>query len=110
MNHLRAAWRKRALPSWRAYQNDEPFWTWHDVVVATDKAGSRRTFEVWIDGTPYTRAPSLAEAKARVEAKLGPLSWTTEKLPKEWVEHYYFGWTTEFTDPTIIYWADREAA
>jgi hypothetical protein len=106
VNHLRAAWRKTALPSWRPYQNDRLFWTEHDAVIATDKAGSRRTFEVWVDGKPFTRAPSLQEAKDRVEAKLGPLDWTAERLDPETIVHYYWGATSEFSDPLQIYWAD----
>lgn len=108
MNHLREQWRRTALPSWRPFQNDRTFWVEHDAVIATDKAGSRRTFEVWVDGKPFTRAPSLAEAKARVEARLGPLRWTTERLEPEVIDHYYWGPTPEFSDPLTIYWADKE--
>ena len=103
----RAVGSKTALPSWRPFQNDRTFWAEHDAVIATDKAGSRRTFEVWLDGLPFTRAPSLDEAKSRVEARLGPLVWKAERLPLETIDHRYFGPTTEFTDPVTIYWADR---
>lgn len=100
---------KTALPSWRPYQNDRTFWDEHDAVIATDKAGSRRTFEIWVDGRPFGRGQTLREAKDRVEAKLGPLTWRTERPPREEIVHYYFGPTTEFAEPLTLYWADREA-
>lgn len=98
---------KTALPSWRPYQSDRTFWAEHDAVIATDKAGRRRTFEVWVDGKPFTRGQTLQEAKDRVEAKLGPLTWSTERIAPETIVHYYFGPTSEFGDPLTIYWADR---
>jgi hypothetical protein len=103
-----AALTKQA-PSWRPYQNDEPFWTWHDAVIATDKAGSRRTFETWVDGFPFTRGHTLVEAKGYIETKLGfgPLVWHTQRMEPSEIDHYYFGPTTEFTEPLTLYWADR---
>lgn len=100
---------RKQAPSWRPYQNDEPFWTWHDAVIATDKAGRQRTFETWVDSFPFTRGHTLLEAKGYVEAKvgLGPLVWHTQRMPLSEITHYWWGKTTEFTDPVVIYWADR---
>lgn len=102
---VREQWRQRiAGPSWRAL-TDDPFWLTHDVVIASNVA-ARRSYEVWVHGKPFATRPTLAAAKAAVEDKHGPLEWRTERLPLVEVTHYYFGDTTEFTDPVTINVAD----
>lgn len=101
-----------ALPSWRSLQHERAFWTEHDAVIATDMAGRRRTFEVWVGGTPVGRRPSLDEAKALAQDRLGALQWERLSMPRETAHHYWFGPTDEFTDPLTIYVATvvKEAA
>jgi hypothetical protein len=91
---------RTAGPSWRAL-TEEPFWDRWPVVIATN-AGPRPSYEVWVHGKPFATRPSLAEAKEAVERKHGAQEWTRVRLPKIEVEHYYFGPTTEFTDPITL--------
>jgi hypothetical protein len=98
---------KGAMPSWRGLA-EGPVWTKYDACVITDPTGSkRRTFETFIDGQTDRRLPTLAEAKAYVESKIGPCTWQRIKAERQVVEHYYFGETDMFTDPSTIYAATR---
>lgn len=94
-----------AGPSWRAV-GTQPVWTWYEACILTFKAGSRRTFETYVGGQQIANRHSLAEAKEAVDKEYGPQQWKREALPLVEVEHYYFGKTTEFTDPVIIYTVD----
>lgn len=94
--------RREAMPpSWRALSND-PFWDRWPVVIASNQA-ARPSYESWVDGRPFANRPRLQETKNAVEAKYGPQQWTMVKLPLIEVEHYYFGPTEEFTDPTTLW-------
>jgi mRNA-degrading endonuclease RelE of RelBE toxin-antitoxin system len=90
-----------SMGSWRAI-SDHAFWEDYDAVIATDATGRGRNFEVWTFGAAWATRHSLDEAKASVEEVYGPLRWRMVKLPPQIYDHYYFGPTTEFTDPVII--------
>lgn len=89
---------------WRGYAAD-PFWTRYDVVIAT-MGGPRRSYEVWVRGGLFATRPTLLEAQQAVEKVYGGLRWTRRRLDPVKVEHYYFGPTTEFTNPFTIWTAD----
>lgn len=94
--------RSQAMPSWRGLVGDT---YWHDApaVLLVDKSGRRNTYEVYIDGMQIGRAFLLDDAKKMAEMKLGPCSWERARAEDQKAWHYYFGPTTEFTDPQIIY-------
>lgn len=96
--------RREAMPSWRGLAQDL-YWRKAPGVVVVDKAGRRNTYEVYINGEQIGREYRLDEAKAAVEARIGPCHWsglTTEQVK---ADHYWFGTTTEFTDPARYYTA-----
>jgi hypothetical protein len=93
------------MPSWRA--QGPAFWEDYDAVIATDANGRGRNFEVWTYGKSWATRFSLDEAKKSVESIYGPLEWRRVRMPPEVYNHYYFGPTTEFTDPRTIYVVDR---
>lgn len=99
--------RKEAQPtSWRPMVV-EPYWRQHDVTISSEGGASgRKQFEIHVQGSPFGNRPTLAEAKAAVEAVYGPLQWRTVRLPKLETDHYHFGPTTEFTSPVTIWAAD----
>lgn len=94
-----------AMPSWRA--QGPAFWEDYDAVIATDANGRGRNFEVWTHGKNWATRHSLDAAKQSVEEVYGPLTWRRVRMPPEVYHHYYFGPTTEFTDPTTIYVVDH---
>jgi hypothetical protein len=96
--HLTASW--RALTAY-------PYWDQYDAVIATDATGHGRNFEVYTLGQQIATRHSLAEAKGAVEEVYGPLTWRRIPMPPEIYNHYYFGPTTEMTDPKVIYAVDR---
>jgi hypothetical protein len=98
---------KTAMPSWRGLVED-PIWVRYDGCILTDPTGGgRRTFETFIMGQTDRRLPTLAEAKLYIEGKIGPCTWQRIRVDPVEVEHYYFGPTTMFTDPTVVYVATR---
>lgn len=104
--HLRQMWRRTAMPmSWRPLA-DSNFVHEHDCVIITEKAGRRRRYEVYCYGIAFANYDRLDEAKAGVEAVYGPLPWRTISMPLVEAVHYYFGPTTEFTDPLTIHVVD----
>lgn len=80
-----------------------------DVVIATEivnPSKSSRYYNIYTYGQLFGTAHSLADAKYQVEVIYGPLRWHRQPNPPVEVIHYYFGRTTEFTEPTTIYTAD----
>lgn len=57
-------------------------------------------------GRHYKNFPRLEDAKVAVESEFGVLDWQQVKMEPVEVVHYYFGPTTEFTDPLVAYLAD----
>lgn len=106
MNNTYGELEPKEAATWRGFSGDKPFWTEHDVVIATQRRGRDRYFETWVGGRNYGNFPRLEEAKAAIASKYGNLEWVQVSMPKQWVEHYYFGWTDEFTDPLTLYYAD----
>lgn len=101
--HLREAWRKLAdATNWRAFA-DSPIWREHDAVIMTQFRGRQRYYEVYTYGEDFGHYPRLDDAKAALERIYGPLQWQQITMPKVEVIHYYFGPTTEFTDPLTVY-------
>jgi hypothetical protein len=96
----------RTASTWRGFQEGEPFWKSADAVIATQRRGRQRYFETWVNGRNYGNFPRLDEAKAHIEKTYGTLDWQQVSMPLVWVEHYYFGWSDEWTDPLIVYYAD----
>lgn len=108
MDHLRQSWSAlhvRALPSWRPLHTG-PWWSKWDAVIAVDRNREGRHYEVYSYGQIAGTAFRLADAKDVLEIVYGPLPWKRIALPKEEALHYFFGWTTEFSDPTTIYVVD----
>lgn len=98
---------RKTADSWRGLMSG-PIWTEHDGFILTDRGGSgRRTFETYVDGETRPRFPTLAAAKAYVESQIGPCTWARIKPEPQWADHYYFGPTDAFTDPTTAYAATR---
>jgi GNAT superfamily N-acetyltransferase len=98
---------QKAASTWRGFSEGDPFWVQHDAVIATQRRGRDRYYEVWVEGKNFVNRPTLEQAKEAVEQRLGPLDWKQISMPKVNVIHYYFGRTDEFTDPLTIYVADR---
>jgi len=92
--------------SWRGLVPAGAYWSDYDAVVVPNR-GARASYEVYTYGEQVAARPRLDEAKAAVEDVYGPLSWRLVQLPKEEAVHYYFGPTTEFTDPTSIWVVDH---
>lgn len=108
MNHLREAWRRLAVGSklaatnWRGFA-DSPIWREHDAVIMPQERGRGRYYEVYTYGEVFGHFDRLDDAKNALWRIYGDIKWEHIKMPKVWVEHYYFGWTDEFTDPTNVY-------
>lgn len=96
-----------AMPSWRALSNEQAWWHDYDAIIATDVSGSKRVFDVYTHGEQVAIRHTLAEAKQYVEDVYGPLTWRRERMPRDVAIHYYFGPTTEFTDPISVLVVDR---
>lgn len=89
------------MSSWRGIA-ESPIWREHDVVILTQYRGRERYYELYILGQNIRNLPRLNEAKEAVERDFGPLRWDKLTFDVE-AYHYYFGWTSEFTDPAIAY-------
>ena len=77
-------------------------------MIMTQKRGRQNYYELYILGKDIRHFPRLNEAKAAVESDFGPLQWERKTLSVD-TYHYYFGWTTEFTDPAIVHVASFPA-
>ena len=100
---------KTAATNWRALvSGDKPFWKQHDFTIATQMRGRQRYFTLWVMGELFRNYQRLDDAKVAVEVEFGSLDWQHIQMPKATAYHYYFGWTSEFTDPANIYVADIE--
>ncbi len=93
-----------AMPSWRGLVGDT-YWRSAPGVLLVDKSGRLNTYEIYVNNRQIGRTYRLDDAKAMVEAKLGPCRWVRDRTEDQKAVHYYFGPTTEFTDPTIYYMA-----
>ena len=98
---------KTADSTWRGFtEDDAPPWKMADFVILTQRRGRQRYYEVFTFGRNWRNFERLEEAKAAVEADHGPLVWRQKSMPKVWVETVAWGWTSEFTDPLVVYLAD----
>jgi hypothetical protein len=93
-------------PSWRGHTLVH-WWDIGDAVIGNDARAPRPNYEVYTYGELVAARSTLAEAKRYVEDVYGPLDWRIERLPPAKVDHYFFGPTTEFTDPTQVYVVDH---
>ncbi len=103
---------RRKGTSWRPLTTPDQsdFFRQYDCVIATDVYGQGRrgnTYEVYTFGQIVAERPTLASAKTYVEDTYGKLVWKRVTLDKEMAVHYYFGPTTEFTDPLTIWVVER---
>ena len=100
---------RTAMPqSWRPV-TEHKVEQFGDVVITTEVVNpskSSRYYNIYTYGQLFGTAHSLADAKYQVEVIYGPLRWHRQPNPPVEVIHYYFGRTTEFTEPTTIYTAD----
>lgn len=94
-----------AGPSWRAFA-DDPFWMTDGAVIITNAGARGRSYEVYDRGQQIASRHSLAEAKASIEGRYGPLQWEQRRAEPIEVLHYHFGPTEEFTEPTTYYTAE----
>lgn len=101
--------RRTAMPqSWRPV-TEHKVEQFGDVVITTEVVNpskGSRYYNIYTYGQLFGTAHSLADAKYQVEVIYGPLNWHRQPNPPVEVIHYYFGRTTEFTEPTTIYTAD----
>lgn len=101
--------RLRREADWRAFMAGDAPWNVYDAVIFGGTSGPggtrppRQTYEVYLHGRLIALRPSLAEAKAAIEAEHGAQHWRTGKTEPVKVHHYYFGPTEEFTAPNT-YW------
>lgn len=107
VKHLTNTWRhvamsRTAMPSWRGLVSRD-IWNDAPAVLLVDKSARRNTYEVYVQGRQVSREWRLDEAKARAERELGSLNWSRASAAQIKALHCWFGWTTEFTDPTIFY-------
>lgn len=107
VDHLLSFWRRaatthQAMPSWRGLVGD-PVWSMFPAVLLVDKLARRNSYEVYVKGQQISREWLLDDAKSRAEKELGPLMWNRATLEQINALHYYYGWTSEFTDPPIAY-------
>lgn len=91
--------------SWRAVVSPDAERTeaLGDAVIISTKVGRGRHFEVHVQDRLVAQRISLDEAKLEAERRLGPLTWSQEAITPEWAVHYYFGPTTEFTEPMVAW-------
>lgn len=94
-----------AMPGWRDKMYG-PVWVDYDACITSDPNPRGRNFDVYVKGELIASAHSLADAKARVESKHGPQEWKRIKLTDYLELHPYWGPTTEFTNPQMIYVVD----
>lgn len=93
---------REAMPSWRGLV-DTQVWTMAPGVVLLDKSGRTNTWETYVNGQQIGRERTIADAKAVIEARLGPCQWEALSTDRVEANHYYFGPTEEFTDPLRAY-------
>jgi hypothetical protein len=98
--------------SWRPLTTPESkeFFRKYDVVIATDvmgQGGRGNTYEVYTYGQIVAERPSLAAAKSYVEEVYGAVQWRRVTMDPVEATHYYFGPSTEWSDPLTIYVVDK---
>ena len=116
MDHLLRGWRSRveavtADTSWRGLVNPavERTEALGDAVIVSTQVGRGRHFEVHVHDRLVAQRTSLTEAQAEAEKLLGPLTWRQERIEPEWAEHYYFGWSDEWTEPMTAWIGSSDA-
>ena len=77
------------------------------AVIISTKVGRGRHFEVHVRDRLVAQRTSLEDAKAEAEKLLGPLTWRQERITPEWAVHYWFGPSTEWTEPTTAWVGHR---
>ena len=94
---------KTAMPSWRGLVNG-PIWDEYPGVILVDKTGGgKQSYEVYIDGRQIGRGRTLDDAKAMVEAKIGPCTFQRVRQEPIKTDHYYWGVQDWFGDPQLAY-------
>ena len=94
---------KSAMPSWRGLVNG-PVWTEYPGVILVDKTGGgRQSYEVYVDGRQIGRGRTLDDAKAMIEAKIGPCTFQRVRQEPIRTDHYYWGVQDWFGDPQLAY-------
>lgn len=92
--------------SWRGLVSHD-IWNDSPAVILVDKLGRRNSYEVYVNGRQVSREWLLDDAKRKAEGELGyPVKWRRSKTAEVKALHYYFGWTTEFTDPSLAYFGE----
>lgn len=109
MRHLTKGWAALVSKksSWRPVSHEH--WPDHfDAAIILDRYGHSGTrYSVWTYGHLIGVRHSFEEATALVEDVYGPLDWWHYEAPPVEKIHYYFGPTTEFTEP-VGFWAIEE--
>lgn len=92
------AWGERtAMPSWR--NRSEMDLTQYDVAIVPDTGmGSRRLYDVTMQGYSEARFPKRQQAVDFVEQVFGPVQWEKVPVPKQMHDDPVWGPTEEFDD------------
>jgi hypothetical protein len=104
---------RHADTSWRAMDpgfEEGGHGAWHEhpaVIIPEGGAAGRKRYTLHLNGQPTASRSTLAEAKAALEAEHGPQTWKRVRPKKQRAEHYYFGPTTEFSDPAEYHYVER---
>jgi hypothetical protein len=99
--------------SWRALdpgfeEGGHGSWREHPAVIIPEGgAAGRKRYTVHVHGNPVASRSTLREAKEVLEAEHGPLPWKRVRPKKQEAEHYYFGPTTEFSDPGEYHYVEH---
>jgi len=100
---LRLSASRSEASSWRGLVARD-YWNEAPAVLLVDKSARKNTYEVYVNGKQVSREWKLDDAKSRAEKEIGRnLSWSRARTEDVKAFHYYFGWTSEFTDPQIVY-------
>lgn len=99
----RRALKREAMPSWRGLVNSA-IWDEYPGVILVDKTGGgRQSYEVYVAGRQIGRGRTLDDAKAMIEAKIGPCEFQRKRQEPIKSDHIYFGIQDWFGDPSICY-------
>jgi|JI9StandDraft_1071089.scaffolds.fasta_scaffold06787_9 hypothetical protein len=94
---------KAAMPSWRGLVNG-PIWDEYPGVILVDKTGGgRQSYEVYVAGRQIGRGRTLDDAKAMIEAKIGPCEFERKRQDPIKTDTIYWGTVDWFGDPTLCY-------
>jgi hypothetical protein len=104
---------RHADTSWRAL--DPSFeaggsgaWRNHPAVIIPEGGASgRKRYTLHVRGNPVASRSTLRETKDVLEAEHGPQTWKRARPAKQSAEHYYFGPTNEFSDPSEYHYVEH---